>query len=138
MLYKILADIIIFIHFLWILFMIWGFILTFYHFFIKPDDKFFNNLIFRLLHLLGILYVSILALMNKYCPLTLLENFFYTKSNPELVYRGSFIVKYIGKIVYPDINPAILVFFTAFIGLFTLVIFIIKLPEQIKDFFKNR
>ncbi len=135
--FIILADIVIIIHFLWILFMIWGFVLTFYHFFIKPSEKFFNNLIFRLIHLLGILYVSILELMHKYCPLTLLENYFYSKSSPERMYEGSFIIKYLEKIVYPDINPAILIFSAAFIGLFTLVIFFVKPPEQIEKLLKK-
>lgn len=129
MFYIIMADIIIIIHFLWILFIIWGFLLTFYHFFIKPSEKFFNNLIFRSIHLAGILYVSILELINQYCPLTLLENFFYRKVNPELVYSGSFIMRALEKIVYPDINPAILIFLTIFIGMFVLVIFIIKPPK---------
>ncbi len=47
-----------------------------------------------------IIYVAILTLLGKYCPLTILENKFREQYNPELTYPGSFVIYYIEKLVY--------------------------------------
>ena len=129
MLYMILADMIIFMHFIWIFFMLAGFILTLCGFFWKG---FFDRWLFRSLHLFGIVYVSLLAIMGKHCPLTLLENILRAKSDSSLTYSGSFILNYLQRLVYPDINPLIIFIPTVFIAVFTSVIFIIRPPNRIK------
>ena len=132
MLYRILADIIVIMHFMWILFMLVGFILTLCGFFRK---RFFDRWLFRTLHLLGIAYVSLLATMGKYCPLTLWENILRLKYDPDLTYPGSFMIHYAEKLVYPDINPLIIRIPTTFIAVFTVVVFIIRPPKRIKRIF---
>lgn len=134
MLYKVLADIIVVIHFAWILFMLIGFILTLCGSFYK---RFLDWWLFRTLHLFGIVYVGLLALLREYCPLTILENILRQRYNPELRYPGSFLVHYIEKLVYPDVNPSIILIPTAIIALFTVAIFIIKPPTKIKRIFKR-
>ena len=133
MLYKIFADIIVVMHFAWILFMLVGAILTLSGFFYK---RFFDWWSFRTLHLCGIIYVGLLALLREYCPLTILENTVRTKYNPDLTYPGSFIVHYIEKLVYPDVNPLIILIPTIFIAVFTIVVFIIRPPVKIRRIFK--
>ena len=130
MLYKILADLIVFFHFLWIIFNLIGFILTLAGFFWK---RFFDRALFRLLHLFGIVYVSLLAILGKYCPLTILENSLRRKYNPFLVYPGSFIAHHLENLVYPDVNPLIVYIPTLFIALFTVIIFILKPPKRMKN-----
>ncbi len=132
MVFKIIADTIVVLHFVWILFMLLGFILTIWGFFWKG---FFELWLFRTLHLCGILYVSLLAILREYCPLTILENISRLKYNPETIYPGSFIAHYIEKLVYPDVNPLILIMGTIFIAVFTLVIFIVKPPTKIRKIF---
>ena len=132
MLYKILADIIVTLHLLWILFMLIGFMLTLRGFFRKV---FFDRWLFRTLHLLGIIYVSLLAILGKYCPLTLWENSLRAKYDPTLIYPGSFIIHYIEKLVYPAVNPLIILIPTIFIAVFTVVVFIIRPPKKIKEAF---
>lgn len=134
--YKILADIIIILHFFWILFMLVGFVFTFYNVFFSKSKRFLNWWLFRIVHLCGIVYVGFLAVLGEYCFLTILENFLRTKYEPELEYRSSFIVHYIEKLVYPEINPLIILIPTMVIALFTFVIFIIKPPMKIKRMFK--
>jgi hypothetical protein len=129
MAYRLLADLIVAVHFLWILFMFLGFILTLLGFF---NRQFFERWIFRLSHLIGIAYVSALVAIGKYCPLTVWENSLRAKYDPSLTYPGSFIAHYIEKFVYPDINPFLIQGITAFIAVFTLVVFIIKPPKAIK------
>ncbi|MBU4376224.1 MAG: DUF2784 domain-containing protein [Candidatus Omnitrophica bacterium] len=130
MLYKILADVIVVTHFAWILFMLVGFILTLRGFFWKG---FFDRWLFRTLHLFGIAYVSLLSLMGEYCPLTIWENALRAKYGPGLTYKGSFIIHYVEKLVYPDVNPLIIQIPTTFIAVFTIAVFIFKPPAKIKE-----
>ena len=135
MLYKVVADLIVVIHFAWILFMLLGFILTLCGFFYR---SFFDRWLFRTLHLCGIAYVGLLAALRQYCPLTILENTLRTRYNPELTYPGSFIVYYVEKLVYPEVNPLIILIPTAIIAVFTILVFIIKPPAKIRRIFKKK
>ncbi len=134
MIYKVLADMIVTMHFAWILFMLIGFIFTLCSFFRK---NFWDRWLFRTIHLFGIVYVSALAIMRKDCPLTLLENALRAKYNPALTYPGSFMVYYVEKLVYPNANLLLILIPTAFIAIFSIIIFIVKPPAKIKQIFKR-
>lgn len=114
--------------------MLWGFILTVRGFFKK---EFFDRWLFRILHLFGIAYVSLLAMMGKYCPLTLWENVLRAKYDLDLTYPGSFMIHYAERLVYPDINPLIIRIPTTFIAVFTVIVFIIRPPKRIKRIFSS-
>ena len=129
MIYKVLADIIVVMHFAWILFMLVGFILTIKGFWWKG---FFDKWLFRTIHLFGIIYVSSLAVLRQYCPLTILENNLRARYDPSLVYPGSFMVHYLERLVYPDVYSWIILLPTIFIAVFTIIIFIVKPPSNIK------
>lgn len=129
--YKILADIVVFLHFLWILFIIAGFISIIFSWKI-----FFNNFILRTIHLVSILYTTYLELAHKNCPLTDIENYFKAKSG-NAAYTGSFIVYYIEKIVYPDVEPLVVIIPTIIIGVITLVMYILKPPKKISGAVPN-
>jgi len=131
MLYRIFSEAIIAIHFLFILFMLLGFLLTVYAIFFR--SKFFDWWLFRSLHLLGIFYVASLSILGKYCPLTLLENQLMSRYESSSVYSGSFIVHYLEKLVYPDVNPLTIQTPTIFIAMFTIVVFIIRPPKKKRD-----
>jgi len=75
--------------------------------------------------------------MGKHCPLTILENTLRTKYNTELTYHGSFIVYYIEKLVYPDLNSLMIIIPTVIIALSTLVIFILRPPKKIKEIWQK-
>ena len=93
---------------------------------------FFDKWIFRTIHLCGIIYVSILIVLGKYCPLTILENKFRKQYNPDLTYPGSFVIYYIEKLVY--FEPSFLLFeiFTIIIAVFSLIMFLVRPPSKIK------
>jgi hypothetical protein len=133
MIYKILADIIVVIHFTWILFMLVGFILTLCGFFWRG---FFDRWLFRTIHLCGIAYVGLLAVLRQYCPLTILEKVLRARYEPKLEHPGSFIVYYIERLVYPDINPLLILIPTIVIAAFTVAVFIIKPPTKIRRLFE--
>ncbi len=90
--YKILADLMVLFHFLWILFLFFG---VFWGIRYKAV---------RLFHLFG-LALAFFQLFDKYCPLTHPEAFFRAKHNPAMHYRVSFIIYYMGKIVYLQVPP---------------------------------
>ncbi len=129
---RLLADLIVVVHFAWILFMLIGFVLTLLGFWWK---KFFDKWLFRTLHLLGIVYVGLLAVLREYCPLTILENALREKYSPHLTYPGSFIVHYLQRLVYPDIQPLMILIPTMIIAIFTILVFIFRPPRKIKRIF---
>jgi len=129
--YKIFADTIIVVHFLFILFMLLGFLLTLYAILFR--ERFFDWWLFRSLHLLGIFYVACLSILSKYCPLTLLENQLMSRYESSSVYSGSFIVHYLEKLIYPDVNPLTIQIPTIFIAIFTIVVLMVKPPKKIKS-----
>ncbi|MBI4684617.1 MAG: DUF2784 domain-containing protein [Nitrospirae bacterium] len=88
MLYKILADIVVFIHFLWIVFLIFGAFLGVRYKAIK------------IIHISGLAFAVIMQIFGWYCPLTHLEVWLREKHDPTLVYAGSFIIHYVEKIIY--------------------------------------
>jgi len=133
MFYRILADTIMVLHLAWIIFMLWGFVLTIRGFF---HPKFFDRWLFRTVHLLGILFVVALEILGKYCPLTLWENALKGHYNPETDYPGSFIIKYIEQMIYPDVSPLVVIIPTILLATFTLVAFVSKPPAKLMTLFK--
>lgn len=135
MFYRILADANVIMHFMWILFMLLGFLFTLQAFFYKKS--FFDWLKFRVIHLCGIFYVSLLAILGKYCPLTIWENIARSKYKTSLTYPGSFMIHYVEKLVYPDTNPLIIQIPITFIAIFTILVFIIRPPKGLKGRFEK-
>jgi hypothetical protein len=142
MVHRIAADLIVFIHFTWILFMLYGFIRTAYTAVIyfrtgqtEKAKKFFNRWIFRTVHVCGIFYVGLLTVLREFCPLTIAENTLRSRHDPTLTYPGSFMVHYIERFVYPDVNPMLIITGTVVVAAFTLLIFVIRPPAKIKRVF---
>lgn len=96
MLYKILADTIVFIHFLWILFLLSG---VFFGLRYK---------VLRIVHISGLVFALIIQVFHWYCPLTYLEVWLRERHDPSLSYTGSFIVQYIERIVYIEISQKLI------------------------------
>jgi hypothetical protein len=86
--YESLATLTLIIHFLFILFVIFGGLL----FFIKPWTLYF--------HIPAFLYGVYIEFTQSVCPLTYLENYFLTKANLA-TYSTTFIQKYLYSIIYP-------------------------------------
>lgn len=108
--------------------MIFGFLFNLYGLFF--NKKLLNYFYLRLIHFIGIIFVFSLELLGKYCPLTLLENYFYKNSAPDLAYPGSFIIHYLEKIIYPEVNPLVIIIPTGILAAVTLLIFIFYPPKK--------
>jgi hypothetical protein len=92
MLLKILADFVVLVHFLWILFLIFG---TFWG---------VRNKTVRYIHLSGLLFAILIQIFGWYCPLTHLEFWLRSRHNPSIAYAGSFIIHYMERLVYLEIS----------------------------------
>ena len=86
--YELAADIILIIHFLFILFVIFGALL----FFVSKKIVF--------IHIPAIFWGSYIELTHSICPLTYLENWLLQKANLT-TYSEGFIQYYLVPIVYP-------------------------------------
>jgi len=103
MIYKIVADSVVFLHLLWILFLVFG------AFFGRK-----NNMV-KIFHLSGLLFALLIQIIGGYCPLTHLEVWLRSKHMPDLVYTGSFIIHYIEKIVYIELSRFMILLLTLFL-----------------------
>jgi len=135
MYYRLAADFLVATHFLWILFMLVGFGLILAG--MLFSKKILNWFWFRTLHLAGIVYVGALSLEGKLCPLTIWENQLRTKADPASTYSGSFIIHYIERLIYPEVNPVLLQVATITLGVFTLLAYILKPPFRLKEILKK-
>ncbi len=88
MLPKVLADAVLFSHFLFILFALFGGLLVLYRRW------------FLWLHMPVVLWSAVVNLAGWICPLTPLENSFRAAAG-QAGYKGGFIEHYIGSLVYP-------------------------------------
>jgi len=86
--YELLATLTLIIHFLFIIFVIFGGLL----FFIKPWTLYF--------HVPAFLYGVYIEFTQSVCPLTYLENYLLTKANLA-TYSTTFIQNYLYSIIYP-------------------------------------
>ncbi len=114
MLFRILADSIVLIHFLWILFLIFG--------------GFWGarNTVLRVFHISGLVFALIIQTFDWYCPLTYIEIWLREKSNPLATYKGSFVIHYIEKVVYIDISHSLIVLLTILLAAFNVWLYLVR------------
>ena len=93
--YSALAVFVLFLHALFIVWVIFGGIVT--------DSR----QVLRWLHIVSLVWGILTELLPWPCPLTVLENWLETKAGVE-PYNGGFLLHYLDELVYPDISPTIL------------------------------
>jgi hypothetical protein len=98
--YKILADSVVLIHFLWVIFLFFGATLG------------VKNRAVRIFHLSGLAFAFIIQIFGWYCPLTYLEIWLRSKHEFALTYTGSFIIHYMEEVVYIELSRPLILFFT--------------------------
>lgn len=103
MLYRILADAVVFIHFLWILFLVFGALLG------------RKSKTVKVVHVSGLAFAFIIEILNWYCPLTHIEVWLRSRHDPSLTYTGSFIVHYLENIIYIELPRYLIGLLTIFL-----------------------
>ncbi len=117
--YKLGADALLLLHFLWIVFLMLG----------LPLGLCFKLSRLRILHALGLLLALVLQLFNTLCPLTIWEESLRRRQQTDFSYRGSFIVSWLEELVYPGwISMDIITLLTALLSGLTVLSFILKPP----------
>ena len=86
----ILSDIVLVIHFGWILFIILGF----------PVSLMFCMIRLRIFHTAAMVCTIIMQATRTLCPLTLLEEFLRRSGDAAFSYEGSFIITWLRKLIY--------------------------------------
>lgn len=94
-LYSALAASVLFLHALFIVWVVFGALLT------------RSRPVLRWLHILSLIWGILTVLLPWPCPLTLLENWLEQKAGIE-AYQGGFLLHYLDKLVYPDISATAL------------------------------
>ena len=94
-LYSALAVCVLLLHALFILWVVFGALLT------------RSRPVLRWLHIVSLFWGILTELLPWPCPLTLLENWLEQKAGIE-PYRGGFLLHYTDKLVYPDISATAL------------------------------
>jgi hypothetical protein len=110
--YKILADLMVLFHFLWILFLFFG---VFWGIRYKAV---------RLFHFFGLGFAFFIQLFNWYCPLTHLELYFRSKHDPISYYSGSFIIYYMERIIYLQVPQYLILIATIFLCALNLLLYL--------------
>ena len=93
--YSVLATAVLFLHALFIVWVIFGALLT------------RSRPILRWLHIASLIWGILTELLPWTCPLTLLENWLGEKAGVE-PYQGGFLLHYMDRLVYPDLSATVL------------------------------
>ena len=94
-LYSALATAVLFLHALFIVWVVFGAVLT------------RSRPVFRWLHIASLIWGILTELLLWPCPLTLLENWLEEKAGIE-AYQSGFLLHYLDKLVYPNISATAL------------------------------
>jgi len=104
--HNVFSDGILVIHFIWILFIIAG----------LPVALIIRSPALRLFHTISLVFTIGMQAAGAYCPLTILEEYLRKNNASEFTYGGSFIITWLGKIIYIEnlgVSLTIIYFFTA-------------------------
>ncbi|NOR23956.1 MAG: DUF2784 family protein [Desulforhopalus sp.] len=118
MLYRILADLVVFLHLLFIIFVVAGGLLV------------LRRAWLALLHLPTVLWAAYIELTGNICPLTPLENHFRRMAGED-GYSGGFIEHYLIPIIYPaGLTYEIQIFLGLFVVVMNLLLYLFFLRRH--------
>ena len=90
--YRLLTDLVVIIHFVWIVFILLGFLLALRH----------QKVLY--VHAAGMVFTLILNVGGWYCPLTHLENYLRGHDHAQWLNSGSFIANTLERLIYLQVN----------------------------------
>jgi len=94
-LYSSIAILVLFLHALFIFWVVFGALVT------------SSRAVLRWLHMASLLWGILTELLPWSCPLTVLENWLEAKAGAQ-PYQDGFLLRFLDKLVYPDISATIL------------------------------
>jgi hypothetical protein len=118
MIYKILADSVVLIHFLWVVFLLFGALWG------------IKNKAVKIFHLSGLVFAFAIQIFDWYCPLTYLEVWLRSKHASALSYTGSFIVHYVEQIIYVELSRTLILVLTLILCGFNVWLYLKKIRPK--------
>jgi uncharacterized membrane protein (UPF0136 family) len=110
-LYRIGADSVVVLHFLWVVFLIFGSLIGRYS---RPV---------KITHISGLFFSVILQIFGWYCPLSHLEVWLRQKQDPFFSHGGSFLIHYLEKLIYRETPPWIIFFLTVILVIMSMYVY---------------
>lgn len=126
---KWLADALVIIHFLWVIFMIGGVALTAVGLIIRPLLQAGG---WRLLHLGGMLFAALLSMGGWLCPLTRWEYALRSAAGQPVGSNEGFVIRLANRLIFPDLDGRTLAALTVAAGVFVLVVFVFRPPRRVR------
>ena len=105
MLFRLLADLTVLLHLIWVFFLIFG----------AWWGRKRRGVM--LAHIVGLGFSLVLQLFGWYCPLTHLEFWLRQQHQPGIAYPGSFIAHYAERLVYLEVSPGLVLVLTVLLVL---------------------
>ncbi len=127
LLYRLLADGVLIVHFTIVLFVIFGLLATVMGLVLRW--RWVRNFWYRMVHLAAIGVVVVQAWCGAICPLTTLENYFRSKGG-EATYAGSFITYWLHRMLFFQAQPWVFTLCYTVFGFLVLMTFIIGPPRR--------
>ena len=120
--YEIAADLILIIHFTFVLFDVFGALLI------------FASIKIIFIHIPAVIWGSYVELTNSICPLTYLENWFLHKTNLT-TYSEGFIQNYLVPIVYPiNLTKDLQIYLGIALIVLNIIVYVLIINKLIKNF----
>ncbi len=124
------ADLLVIAHFLWVAFMIGGFVVQMIA---MKSAKLREWCVMRAVHVVGIFYVAILTIIGRPCPLTVWEAQLrraYDGTQPE-----SFLVRWLERLLYPDVDPLVVYIPTIVLAILSVLSMLVAPPGRLRRLF---
>lgn len=126
--YLLLADLVLVVHFAFVLFAICGFVVIIFGRF--AGQAWIYNVVFRLAHVAAIGFVVVQAWLGRLCPLTTWENALRVRAG-QAGHDASFVAYWLQRLLYYDAEPWVF-------GLAYTVFGVLVLAATIADWHKIR
>jgi len=120
--YEIAADLLLIIHFTFLLFVVFGALLI------------FASIKIIFIHIPAVIWGSYIELTNSICPLTYLENWFLHKANLT-TYSEGFIQNYLVPIVYPmNLTKDLQIYLGIVLIVLNIIVYVLIINKLKKNF----
>lgn len=130
LIYRLLADLVLFIHAALVLFVVAGLVLIFVGG--RREWVWVRNPWFRLGHLVVVAVVVAQAWLGALCPLTYLEQALRERAG-EVVYEGSFVAHWVERLLYYQAPQWVFVLLYSLFGLAVVASWLLVRPRPLRN-----